>query len=59
MLFDQHGGTKGRRSPRPARAEQVNAALHEWESALELPVPAATVVELLDDLTAAIRATGR
>jgi len=35
----------------------VNAALHEWEAALDLPVPAASVVTLLDDLTAAIRAT--
>jgi DNA-binding MarR family transcriptional regulator len=35
----------------------VNAALHEWEAALDLPVPAASVVAILDDLTVAIRAT--
>jgi DNA-binding MarR family transcriptional regulator len=40
-------------------ATSVNAALHEWEAALELPVPPATVVSLLDDLTAAIGATDR
>ena len=46
--------TSGRRL-----AASVNAALHEWEAALELPVPVATVVELLDDLTAAIESTDR
>ena len=43
---------KGRRV-----ATSVNAALHEWEAALALPVPAATAVALLDDLTAAIGPT--
>jgi DNA-binding MarR family transcriptional regulator len=38
-------------------AAAVNAALHEWEAALELPVAPATVVDLLDDLTAAISAS--
>jgi DNA-binding MarR family transcriptional regulator len=40
-------------------ATSVNAALHEWEAALELPVPPAAVVELLDDLTAAISSSTR
>lgn len=40
---------KGRRV-----ATSVNAALHEWEATLSLPVPAAAAVALLDDLTAAI-----
>jgi len=40
---------KGRRV-----ATSVNAALHDWEAALDLPVPADAAVALLDDLTAAI-----
>jgi DNA-binding MarR family transcriptional regulator len=40
---------KGRRI-----ATAVNASLHEWEAALDLPVPVAAAVSLLDDLTAAI-----
>ena len=38
-------------------ATSVNAALHEWEAALDLPAPATTAVEFLDDLTAAIGPT--
>lgn len=40
-------------------ATAVNTALHEWEAALELPVPTATVVELLDDLAATIATSAR
>ena len=35
-------------------AASVNAALHQWEAALDLPAPATTAVDFLDDLTAAI-----
>jgi DNA-binding MarR family transcriptional regulator len=45
---------KGRRV-----ATSVNAALHEWEAALDLPVPASTAVALLDDLTATVGPTTR
>ncbi len=38
-------------------ATSVNAALHQWEAALDLPAPATTAVEFLDDLTAAIGPT--
>ena len=40
---------KGRRV-----ATSVNAALHEWEAALDVPVAVTEAVALLDDLTAAI-----
>ena len=40
-------------------ATSVNVALHQWEAALDLPVAAATAVELLDELTAAIEPTAR
>jgi DNA-binding MarR family transcriptional regulator len=44
-------------TPTGARvAMSVNAALHEWEASLDLPVPPPRAVELLDDLTAAVRA---
>jgi DNA-binding MarR family transcriptional regulator len=43
---------KGRRV-----ATSVNEALHGWEVALDLPVPVADAVTLLDDLTAAIGPT--
>ena len=36
-------------------ATEVNAALHEWESALALPGPAAEVVAMLDALAVAVR----
>ncbi len=38
-------------------ATSVNAALHEWEGALDLPAPATTAVEFLDELTATIGPT--
>ena len=38
-------------------ATAVNAALHEWEAALDLPLPVGSAVALLDDLTAAVRST--
>jgi len=44
---------KGRRL-----ATAVNAALHEWESTLELPIERAAAVTLLDELTVAIDASG-
>lgn len=40
---------KGRRI-----ATRVNTALHEWEGALDLPVPVTGVVALLDELTGSI-----
>ena len=36
-------------------ATEVNVALHEWESALALPGPAAEVVAMLDALAVAVR----
>jgi len=38
-------------------AEDVNGALHQWEAALTLPTSLATLVALLDDLTAAVGAS--
>jgi DNA-binding MarR family transcriptional regulator len=35
-------------------ATAVNEALHEWEAALALPIPAARAVRTLDQLTAAV-----
>jgi DNA-binding MarR family transcriptional regulator len=35
----------------------VNAALHEWEAGLDLPLPAPEIVSVLDELTVAVRST--
>jgi len=35
-------------------ATEVNDALHEWEAALALPMPAERAVRTLDQLTAAV-----
>jgi len=40
-------------------ATSVNRALHAWEATIELPMPAASAVRLLDDLTAAIKSQPR
>jgi DNA-binding MarR family transcriptional regulator len=40
-------------------ATRVNEALHAWESELELPIPAADAVQVLDAVTDAVQAQTR